>query len=203
MTLFTPTGPDGLVALITERCLTVYGIVVAAIDAPDSAEPLPLAHAVCKSLRMSGRPCSVVSLRDYVRPASLRYERGRTDEIGYRTGWFDYEALRREVVGSARTHRRWLPRLWDADEDRSARCAREPAAEGQVLLVAGPMLLGRGLDFDLTVQLQVSENALRRWTPEELQWTVGPVVRHSAETSDVPDILVRYNHPTRPAVSLR
>ncbi|MFC9840090.1 hypothetical protein ACFVKB_40885 [Rhodococcus sp. NPDC127530] len=200
MTMFTPTSPDGLVALVSERCLAVHGTAVVAIDAPDGADPLPLADAVCVSLREQGRPCDVVSLHDYVRPASLRFEHGRDDELSYRTLWFDYDALNREVVRSVRTDRRWLPRLWDEDEDRSARCARVPAADGQVLLVTGPMLLGRDLDFDVTVQLHLGEGALLRRTPADQRWTVPALLRRAADVTAEPDLLVRYDHPPRPAV---
>ncbi len=198
--MFTPTSPDGLAALVTERCLAVDDIAVVAIDAPDAAHPIPLADAVCASLRERGRPCGVVSVHDYVRPASLRFEHGRDDELAYRTRWFDYDALRREVVQSVRTNRRWLPRLWDEARDRSARCARVPAADEQVILVTGPMLLGRDLGFDVTVQLHLSEAALRRHTPPDRHWTVDALLRRNADITEAPDLLVRYDHPSKPAV---
>ena len=59
------------------------------------------------------RPSAVVSLHDYVRPASLRYEFGHEDTLSYRTIWFDYRALDREVITAARTKRAFLPKLWD------------------------------------------------------------------------------------------
>jgi hypothetical protein len=200
MTMFTPTSPEGLVTLVTTRCLDVDGTVLVAIDAPDGARPELLANAVCVALRERGRPCDVVSLHDYVRPASLRFEHGRDDELSYRTLWFDYEALGREVLRSARTDGVWLPRLWDETADRSARCARVPIAARQVLLVTGPMLLGRGLDFDVTVALHLSDGALRRHTPADALWTVPALIRHAAGVLDPPDLLVRYDHPPKPAV---
>ncbi|AOW92500.1 hypothetical protein BFN03_06750 [Rhodococcus sp. WMMA185] len=200
MTMFTPMSPDGLVSLVADRCEAVEGTAAVAIDAPDAAHPIPLADAVCHSLRERGRPCDIVSLSDYVRPASLRFEHGRDDELSYRTLWFDYDALRREVVASLRADRRWLPRLWDQGRDRSARCARVPAEDKQVIVVAGPMLLGRGLGFDVTVRLHLSEGALRRRTPPDQHWTVDALLHHDAATSEEPDLLVRYDHPPKPAV---
>ncbi|MEV0946466.1 hypothetical protein [Rhodococcus sp. NPDC049939] len=200
MTKYTPTSPQALVALVAERCLAVDGVVVAAIDAPEAAHPISFAGAVQSFLRERGRPCAVVSLHDFVRPASLRFEYGRDNELSYRTLWFDYEALRREVVQSIRVDRRWLPRLWDEDEDRSARCPQELAAGEQVILVTGPMLLGRDFGFDVTVQLHLSEGALRRHTPPSRQWTIAALLCHNAEITETPNLLVRYDHPAKPAV---
>ncbi|MCQ4118658.1 hypothetical protein [Rhodococcus tibetensis] len=202
MTMFTPTSPEGLVTLVTRRCLDVDGTVLVAIDAPDGAKPVTLADAVCAALRECGRPCDVVWLHDYVRPASLRFEHGRDDELSYRMLWFDYEALEREVLRSARTDGAWLPRLWDEATDRSARCTRVPTAPRQVLLVTGPMLLGRGLDFDVTVALQMSDGALRRHTPADELWTVPALTRHASGVVDPPDLQVRYDHPPKPAVQV-
>ncbi|MEU8898265.1 hypothetical protein AB0C65_20585 [Nocardia sp. NPDC048505] len=193
---FTAITPTALADLIAARAADLPGHAVVAIDGADAADPVPLARAVAERLRTGGRPAAVVSLHDYVRPASLRLEYDPTDEFTYRTAWFDYAALRREVLVALREQDRWLPALWDERADRSARARHRGAAPDTVLLVAGPMLLGRDLDFDLTVALRMSEGALRRRTPPADQFTVAAVLAHQAD----PDILVAWDHPDRPAV---
>jgi hypothetical protein len=196
---FSPTTTDNLVDLIVHRVRTISGRAVVAIDGADAARPLDFAERVAVAIRTDGRGVGVVDLHDFVRPASVRLEYGRTDEESYRTGWFDYAALRREVIDGLRVSGRWLPRLWDERTDRSPRAARRSAGPDDVVLVAGPMLLGRDLKFDLTVRLEMSEPALRRGTPSDELWTVPALLAQQRE-ADAPDILVRWDHPERPAV---
>lgn len=170
------------------------------ISASDAAEPIVLANRVVENLRAAGRPANAVSLHDFVRPASLRLEHGRTDEQSYRSSWFDYDALDREVVSSLKKRQRFLPRLWDEATDRSARAHRMDAADDHVVVVAGPMLLGRALRFDMTVELRMSRGALERRTPSDDRWTIAPLLAHGADVSSEADIVVRFEHPDRPAV---
>jgi hypothetical protein len=146
----------------------------------------------------------VVQLKDFLLPASQRLEFGREDSNSYRDRWFDFGALAREVLDplGAPGAAQWLPRLRDPETDRSVRTQRQPAPDGLVLLVAGPMLLGRWLDFDLSVALEVDARVLRERTPPELAFTVEGVLEHDKENREEPDILVRYNHPDRPAVAV-
>ena len=91
--------------------------------------PIAVAHAPAHVRAIAGREAGVVSLHDYVHPASLRLEYGHTDEMSYRTIWFDVAALRREVVDSFRADGRWLPALWDERRDRSAPVGIHPRAD--------------------------------------------------------------------------
>ncbi|WP_405165460.1 hypothetical protein OG203_10335 [Nocardia sp. NBC_01499] len=197
MPQFVPITQDALIERLIERVRTMPGHRVIAIDGADAAYPVDLARRVAAALRDTGRPAEVVSLHDYVRPASLRVEFGR-DEISYRTSWFDYDALRREVIDALHTEGRWLPALWDEATDRSARATIRPAPADTVLLIAGPMLLTRSLRFDLTVRLDMSEPALRRTTPPEDQWTIPALL----ETPTTPTFFARWDHPDRPALRL-
>ncbi|WP_428981500.1 hypothetical protein [Nocardia brasiliensis] len=197
---FVPITQDALAGQVVERLRGLDGYRVVAVDGADAAEPVEFARRIAAALRDTGRPAEVVSLHDYVRPASLRMEYG-SDELSYRTAWFDYDAVRREVIDALRADGRWLPALWDETTDRSARATIRTALPGTVLLVAGPMLLGRPLDFDLTVRLEMSEPALRRTTPPELHWTI-PALRHHSETPTTPTFFARWDHPTRPALRL-
>ncbi|WP_433656159.1 hypothetical protein ACQPW1_34040 [Nocardia sp. CA-128927] len=199
MPQFVAITQDALIERLVERVRVLSGRRVIAIDGADAARPVDLARRVAAALRDTGRPADVVSLHDYVRPASLRVEFGR-DDISYRTAWFDYDALRREVVDALRTEGRWLPALWDEATDRSARAAIRPAPADTVLLIAGPMLLDRSLQFDLSVRLDMSEPALRRRTPTEDHWTIPALLANESPTT--PTFFARWDHPDRPALRL-
>lgn len=201
MTVFSPVTPDVLVELVVDRASAEPGVRVVAISGADAADPVGFAERVAARLRLSGRPAAVVSLHEYVRPASLRFEHGHRDGYSYRTGWFDYPALHREVVVALRERRQWLPRLWDESTDRSARASILDAGPGQVLLLAGPMLHGRELGTDVVVRLMLSVNALRRRTAPDDLWTIDPLLAHDAANDATVDMWVRYDHPDRPAVS--
>ncbi|MGW5382848.1 hypothetical protein [Nocardia sp. NPDC003963] len=201
MPRFSPTTPDALADLVTRSLRPLDGRRVVGIDGADAAHPLEFAHRAADRVRADGRPADTVSLHDFVRPASLRMEFGR-DETSYRTGWFDYAALRREVLDSVHHAGTWLPALWDESTDRSARAARRPASPATVLFVAGPMLLGRGLPFDLTVRLDLSAAALTRGTPDEDAWTVPGLLAHDLANSETPQYFARWDHPDRPALRI-
>ncbi|MEC3953564.1 hypothetical protein VMT65_11020 [Nocardia sp. CDC153] len=196
---FTAISPDGLLDLITERAMAVRGYAVIAVDGADAADPVAVARGVAERLRARGRPADVVSLHDFVRPASVRLEYDRDSEFTYRTGWFDYAAVNREVVKPLRDSGRYLPALWDERADRSARARIREAAPETVLLIAGPMLTGRGLDFDLTVALRMSPGALRRRTDPEEMFTVAALLEHGQLDAD---LVIAWDHPDRPAVRL-
>lgn len=204
---YRPLSPAALAAELASRCRaarTVPDVLRVAVDGADAARPGVLADAVAELLRAGGAPCARVSLADWLRPASLRLEHGRADEESYRSGWFDLAALDREVLTALAPGGggQWLPTLWDAGRDRSSRAPRRTAAPGTVLLVDGPMLLGRGLPFELTVHLHVSRAALLRRTPEDLRWTVPALLEHEDEagTDQLADVLVRAEHADRPAL---
>jgi len=201
MTTFRPVTPATLIDLVADRAAAASGVRLVAISGADATDPVGFAGRTAAHLRLSGRPAAVVALHDYVRPASLRLEHGHRDDYSYRTGWFDYPALQREVVTALRERRRWLPRLWDESTDRSARASVLEAGPGQVLLIAGPMLHGRELGTDVVVRLMLSRSALERRTPSADRWTIDALLAHDAAHDAAADIVVRYDHPDRPAVS--
>ncbi|MFI2472064.1 hypothetical protein [Nocardia xishanensis] len=201
MSQFVPITQDGLADLLVDRVSALPGRRLIAVDGADAAQPAAFARLAAERLRGTGRSAEVLSLHDYVRPASLRMEFGREDEYSYRTAWFDYDAVRREVVGALREHGRWLPALWDEAADRSARAAVRAAPADLVLFLAGPMLLGRDLAFDLTVRLDLSEAALRRRTPRDEHWTIPALLRYDRENPEMPTFSARWDHPDRPALS--
>jgi hypothetical protein len=204
MPSYAALTPEALVSLVADRCLARTGRTRVAVDGADAAAPADLARKIAARLRSTGRPAEVVELKDFMLPASQRLELGREDPDSYRERWFDYPALAREVLDPLATPgpAQWLPRLRDPETDRSVRDQRQSAPDGLVLLVAGPMLLGRWLDVDLSVALQVDERVLRERTPAEFAFTVDGVLEHERENPEEPDVLVRYNHPERPAIAV-
>ncbi|MEV5897909.1 uridine kinase [Nonomuraea fuscirosea] len=175
-----------------------------AVDGAPAARPGSLADELVAPLRLRGRPALRVSAGDFLRPASLRLEYGRTDPDAFYDDWLDIGALRREVLdpldpgGSGRV----LPALWDSAIDRAYRMPYEELAPGGVVLVDGTLLLGRGLAFEVSVHLWLSPGALERGTPEDERWRLPAYRRYEREArpQEAADVVVRADHPRRPAV---
>jgi len=94
--------------------------------------------------------------------------------------------------------------LWNARTDRAT---RQPYAElppNAVVVVSGPLLLGAGLPFDVTVHLSLSAAALDRRTDPEERWTLPAYARYAGEVNPASfaDVVVRLDDPRRPAVVL-
>ncbi len=75
---------------------------------------------------------------------------------------------------------------------------------GGVLLVAGALLQGIGLPFDVIVHLRVSPAARRRRTASEHAWELPAFDRYDAEVApaDLADAVVLADAPQRPALVL-
>jgi hypothetical protein len=174
------------------------------IDGAPPARPQELAGELADRLPVLGRPALAVRATDFLRPASLRLEYGRTDPDAFYDDWLDVNALAREVLdplgpgGSGRV----LPSLWDAEADRATRAAYVTLPPGGVVLVSGWLLLGRGLAFDLTVHLSLSAAALDRRTAAAWRWTLPAYARYAAEAAPelTADVVVRVDDPKRPAL---
>ncbi|MFD4676898.1 uridine kinase [Lentzea sp. NPDC058450] len=188
-----PLTFDTLVAEIVDQVSKLDGRARVLIDGAPAADPGRLADAVVEPLRALGRAVQRVSVQDFLRPASVRLEHGRTDPHSYRHGWFDYSGLRREVLDPA-MHGKVLPSLWNAVTDRASRAEYVDVPENGVVLVDGTLLLDRGLPAELTVHLWLSPGALRRKTADE--WTLPAF----DDYDPVADLFVRYDHPERPGL---
>jgi hypothetical protein len=162
----------------------------------------PLADALVPGLAAAARPPLRVRGEDFWRPAGERLESGRQDEQSFRCRWLDAAGLEREVLAAAQDGS-YLPRLWDATRDRSARAAVEPVPPSAVLLVDGLFLLGRGLSADLTVHVALSAGALRR--REVPEWQLPAFAAYDAQVrpGETCDVLVRAEDPRRPALLVR
>ncbi|WP_410672610.1 uridine kinase [Amycolatopsis sp. cmx-4-68] len=201
---YRPISPAVLAEELTGRidALTPPRIAVAIDGATGATETTELADALVDPLRLRGRAVLRVSARDFLRPASLRFEHGRTNPDARYTDWLDLGALRREVLDPLRDggSGEVLPSLWDAGRDRATRAERVPVPEGGVVLLDGELLLGAGLAFDLAVHLWLSPAALRRRVPDA--WAVPAYERYEEEVdpSALADVVVRVDDPRHPAL---
>ena len=111
-------------------------------------------------------------------------------------------ALRREVLDPCAESGRVLPALRDPVTDRSLRAAFVELPADGVVIVAGPVLLGRGLPFDLAVHVQLSQGALARRTPDDQDWTLPALARYERERNPaaLADLVMRADDPLRPAL---
>jgi hypothetical protein len=200
-----PLTPDALLDELAAAVDAVGdGTVRVLLDGAPPSRPDLVADGLVDRLRVRSRAVLRVSAWDFLRPASVRLERGRTDPDAFYDDWLDEGALVREVLAPAGPggSRRVLPRLWDVATDRAVRAGREVLAEGGVVLVDGPLLLGRGLPAELAVHLALSPAALARGTPEAEAWTLPAYARYADEVDPpaVADLVVRADHPDRPAL---
>jgi hypothetical protein len=189
-----PISRPGLVDLIAGAITTDTCNV--AIDGAPPTRPDELAEALVAAQRELGRQAVHIRAADYLRPASLRFELGRTSPESYYERWVDLAALGREALNRSG---RVLPTFWNARTDRATRAAY---TEADLVVVSGQLLLGAGLDLDLSVHLAMSVLVLSRKMPEDLAWTVPAFQRYGDEVSPASfaDIVVRMNDPEHPAV---
>ncbi|RSM55769.1 uridine kinase [Actinoplanes sp. ATCC 53533] len=203
-----PVSVEVLVEELADRLAATGagGRLRVAIDGAAAARPEALADALVDPLRVRGRPAVRVAAADFLRPASVRLEFGRTNPDSFYLGWLDEAGLRREVLDPAGPggSGRIVTRLWDARTDRATREPyRELPAEA-VVIVSGPLLLGAGLPFDVTVHLHLSAAALDRRTEAGQRWTLPAFARYGEEVDPAAfaDLVVRLDDPRRPAVVL-
>jgi hypothetical protein len=185
---------DRIAGLSPDRRLRI------AVDGAVGADAL--ADRLVDPLRVRGRAALHVRSQDFLRPASVRLEVGRTNPEAFYERWLDLPGLRREVLdrvdsGSV------LPSLWDAVTDRATRAAYQPVPPGGVVLVSGALLLGAGLPFDFSIHIALSPAALARRIPEDQRWTLPAFHRYEQEVrpAELAEVVVRLDDPHRPAVA--
>ncbi|MBE1557836.1 uridine kinase [Nonomuraea africana] len=201
-----PISPALLVEELTERVAAWprETWVRVLVDGAPAAGPAFLADALVAPLRARGRAVRRVSAGDFLRPASLRLEYGRTDPDAFYDDWLDEGALRREVLGPLEPGGtgRILPALWDSEKDRATRAPYENLPTGGVLLLDGTLLLGRGLPAELTVHLWLSRAALGRRADPDHRWRLPAYERYEREVAPMTsaDVVVKADDPRHPAL---
>jgi hypothetical protein len=201
-----PISPPALVEELADLIAAARpsARVRVAVDGAPVARPEALADALVGPLRLRGRDVLRVSAADFLRPASLRLEHGRTDPDAFYTDWLDRSGLVREVLGPLAPggSGRVLPTLWDSAADRATRAPYVTLPSDAVLLLDGGLLLGRGLPLDLTVHLWLSPGALLRRTPAGQRWTLPAYARYEDEAAPAraADVVVRADDPRHPAL---
>ncbi len=177
------------------------------VDGPDVAAPGALAAAVADRLPARGRPAVVVPAGGFLRPASLRFEHGRTDPDARYTDWLDTGALAREVLDRVGPGGRgeYLPVLWDVGRDRAARAGYRPMPPRRVQLVPGAQQQGVGLALHVVDHLRVGPAARRRRWPRDRVWELAAFERYDEEVDPVAlaDAVVLADRPEHPALVLQ
>jgi hypothetical protein len=200
-----PVTVGGLAADVAARIVRAAATRVAVDGAPGSGADA-LADRIVEAFSGLGGHAVHIPAGGFLRAASLRLERGRTNPDAYYEDWLDLRALNREVLAPAAVGGtgRVLPSLWDPVTDRATRVPYLQLPAGAVVVVSGTMLLGAGLDFDVTVHLAQSPAALARRTPPEMRWTLPAFGRYDEEVmpQDLADVVVRADDPRHPAVVL-
>jgi hypothetical protein len=200
-----PVTPDGAVAHVVEQVLTADGTVRVLVDGHPSTGTARFADALVGPLRAAGRPVGRVAVRDFLRARSVRLEQGRRDPDALLDAWIDVEALNREVLRSVVRRGRYLPSLRDPDTGRSTRAGYVDAPPGTVVVLDGTLALRRGLDVDLAVHLALAPATETRNTPLDDAWQLAAYGRYRREVQPErrADVVVRVDHPDRPALLLR
>ena len=175
-----------------------------AIDGPPWSG-LDLVGELPAALLAGGRTSYVVEVGDFLRPASVRLERGRDDPDAYYEDWVDWAALRREVLDPLDSggSRQILPTLWDASRDRATRAASVSVPRDGVVIVSGWFLLGQWLPFELSVHVALTPAARRRRVPADDAARELPAWdRYDADVQPAlqADLVVRADDPAHPAV---
>jgi hypothetical protein len=201
-----PTTREAVVARVADAVAAegASARVRVAVDGPPWAG-LDLVADLPSALVGRDWTAYVVDVRDFLRPASVRLERGRDDPDAFYEDWLDLAALGREVLeplapgGSGRI----LPSLWDAERDRATRSDYVDVPPRGAVVVSGWFLLGAGLPFDLTVHVALSPAARRRRVPAADAARELPAwERYDAEVQPAgwADLVVRADDPARPAL---
>lgn len=200
MIVVQPSTPAGVVDAIVSLILSRPGRLRVAIDGAPAADPVLLAEQVV--LELAPRNALLVRAHHFWRQASLRLEDGRHVADAWLHRWLDEAALRREVLDPCVEGRPVLPALRDPVTDRSLRSSHVELPPDGVVIVAGSVLLGRGLPFDGAVHVHLTQAALARRTPEDQSWTLPALARYERERNPaaLADLVVRWDDPLRPAL---
>ncbi|GAB3400063.1 nucleoside/nucleotide kinase family protein [Flindersiella endophytica] len=201
-----PITFDALVDELAERIARVEPEqrIRVVVDGPPAGRPETLADALVAPLRLRGREVLRASAWDFLRAASLRFERGKDDPDAFYEDWLDWGGLRRELLDPVEPGEsgRVLPALWDVEAERATRASYVTVPPNGVVVLDGALLLGNGLPIDFAVHLSMSPAALERQTEPDNRWTLPAYARYTSEVlpAETADAVVLWDHPERPAL---
>lgn len=196
---YQPVSADKLPTLLADM-IGRQGWRVVGLDADPVLGVPAVAAEIGDLLRQVGRPVLIADTADWWRPASIRLEFG-LDPTAALSGWFDDNALMRELIRPLRSGSPVLTRFWDPVRDRSFRDRPQPVPDDAVLVLCGPFLQYLFLELDAVIRFSVSERTLARRLPADRQWWLPAhrTYREACPDTDV-DVLVAYDHPATPAL---
>ena len=201
-----PIAPASLVSELAERIARATptdGWLRVGVDGAPIVQFTPPGSGTSVTFGLGIFPVRV-DADDFLRPASVRLELGRDNPDSYYEAWFDLAALRREVLDPLRPggSGRILTTFWNPATDRATRAPYQDVPPRGVLLLAGALLLGSGLELDLTVHCAQSPAALARRLPPELAWTRPAYLRYAEEVAPetFADVVLRMDDPAHPAL---
>ncbi|HEY7100476.1 MAG TPA: hypothetical protein VH573_02425 [Mycobacteriales bacterium] len=196
---------DEIAGVVDQAAAACSHVLRVAVDGHPAASPGAFADGLVDPLRLRGRQVLRVSTEWFLRPASLRFERGRTDPDSFYDDRLDVAGLQRELLdplgpGGSELY---LPTLWDPETDRATRAQYEPAPSEAVLILDGTLLLGHGLPIDLAVHLRLSAGARERRVAPDERWALPAYARYEREVDPerTADVLIRLDDPRHPALS--
>jgi hypothetical protein len=206
---FTPISPELLPATVVGKLVEAHHgeqPLRVCFDGPRCVRLADLATTVTNLLTATGRPAGLVRAEAFYRDASLRLEYGRHDVESFYTGWLDHAALQREVLRPVVQGGGFLPSLRDPQTNRVTRASPISLAKEGFLLVVGELLLGTGLEFDLTIHASVSRQARRRQTEADWPdwtWTLPAFDRYDIDVDPaaIADLVLRCDDRRHPAIS--
>lgn len=202
---YRPLTPDALAAHLADTARRhPADRVRVALDGALDDDTDALARRVLQALTDLGLTGLHVRAADFLRARSIRLQTGPDDpDAGY-WRWTDHDALLREVLRPF-PDGRYLPTLRDPVRDRPTRDRPVGVPQRAVLVLSGPMLLRTELAdaVDVGIHLTTTPATLRRrLAPEDLSRLAGAweQYREWDRPQEVADLVVRHDHPDRPAL---
>jgi uridine kinase len=192
-----------------------------AVDGPDAAGKTTLADELAEHLRGRREEVIRVGIDGFHRPRTVRLRRGSLSPEGYYHDSFDYDAVRRVVLGPLGPggDRRYRTGVFDYRTDQGVDEPARLAPETAVLLFDGVFMLRPELrdNWDLSIFVDVStQETLRRAQVRDADLLGGPGVireryqrrylpgqrlyRSTAAPEQAADIVIDNNAPAEPRV---
>jgi len=203
----------------TVESVAVTHPVRVAVDGPPAVGKTTLADELAVALRARGRDVIRATIENFLVPRAQRYRRGEYSPEGCYHDSFDYDALRRAILGplGPAGDRRYQRAVYDKETDTALSQPFATAEADSVLLFDGVFLLRPELveqwDCSILVVAAFEETLDRARTRDEARGGVREVERRwrdryipsqelyfdTAEPTDRADIIVYNDDLQRPA----